>query len=310
MVQRLSALDALGRALANVRANWELLLAQAAATVALAALLVASLLPLGIALGWTLAGLAGSPAEALSQLADPATWLSAGVLAALAGATLLGTLAIAVYAWFQAGIFGVLAAGDRQAGSGPRRPWALYRTFGWSDLAGWAGHGFSRFFGWYHLYLLIVTGAMALFGALLLAAVLVGRSQGVAAGFGLGCGGLLPLLFLLLYVSLVAAAAKADLARDGSGAASSWRRGGRVVARRLGASLLLFVLLLAASTAASTLLLPLQLLSELGLGEQLGAYLAVQLVVAAVQTVLGTLLGLVYGAAFVALVRAELPDPA
>lgn len=307
-MQKLAALDALGRGIANVRANWEVLLAQAAATLALAVLLVGSLVPLAIALGFTLAGLAGSPAEAFFKLADPGTWLSAGVLAALAGATLLGTLSIAVYAWFQAGIFGVLVAGDRQAGAGPRRPRALFRTFTWSDFAGWAGRGMWRFFGWYHLYLLIVTGLVALFGALLLVAILVGTSEGVAAGVGLGCGGLLPLFFLLLFASLVAAAGKADLARDESSAAASWRRGGRVVTRRLGGSLLLFVLLLAASMAASTLLLPLQLFSEIGLKEQLGAYLAIQLVVAAVQTVFGTLLGLIYGAAFVALVRAELPD--
>lgn len=293
-----------------MRANWELLLLQAAATVALALLLIGSLLPLGIALGLTVAKLASTPAETLLGLADPATWLTAGVLAALAGGALLGGLAIAVYAWFQAGIFGVLVAGDRQAGAGPRRPSALYRTFTWADFTGWAGRRTWRFFGWYHLYLLVVTALGGLLGALLIAAILVGRSEGVAAGFGIGCGGLLPLLFVLLFASLVAAAAKADLVRDGSGAAASWSRGGRVVARRLGGVLLLLLLLLAASVAASMLLFPLQLLSELGLSDRFGAYLAVQVFVSVVQTVLGTLLALVYGAAFVALVRAELPDPA
>ncbi|KAB2963916.1 MAG: hypothetical protein F9K18_08050, partial [Thermoanaerobaculia bacterium] len=204
-MQRLNAIDALGRGIANVRSNWELLLVQAAATVALAILLVGSLLPLGIALGLSVAKLSSSPAEALLGLADPATWLSAGVLAALAGATLLGGLAVAAYAWFQAGIFGVLNAGDRQAGAGARRPRELYRTFTWADFTGWAGRGMWRFFGWYHLYLLILGALGALLGALLLAAVLVGRSEGVAAGFGIGCGGMLPLLFLLLFASLVAA---------------------------------------------------------------------------------------------------------
>lgn len=307
----LSAIDALGRGIANVRANWELALAQVAAAFVLMLLLVASLLPLGIALGATFADLDeldGSNPDAVLELLRPERWFSAGVLVAVLAGLVLGTLAIAVYSWFQAGVFGVLVAGDRQAGAGAGRPRELFRTFSWRDFAGWAARGTWRFFGWYHLYLLVVTLILCAFGALLIAAIALGANQGPLAGFGVGCGGALPLFFALLYLSLVLTAAKADLAREDSGAAASWRRGARVVARRLGGSLLLLVLFFCASIAFSMLILPLQLVAEFGVRDQLALYLPIQLVIYSVQWGLGSILGLVYAAAFVALVRAELPD--
>lgn len=310
-MQPLSAIDALGRGIANVRANWELLLAQVAAMLALMLLLVVSVLPLGVALGASFADLGeldGSNPEAVLELLRPERWLSVGVLVAALAALVLGTLAIAVYAWFQAGVFGLLVAGDRQAGPGAGRPRGLYRTFSWRDFAGWAARGTWRFFAWYHLYLLVLTLMLAALGALLIAAVSLGVSQGPLAGFGVGCGGALPLFFALLYVSLVFEAAKADLAREDSGPVASWRRGARVVARRIGGALLLLLLFFCASMAMSMLVLPLQLIAEVGLRDQLALYLSVQFVVYFVQWGLGSVLGLIYGASFVALVRAELPD--
>lgn len=307
----LSAIDALGRGIANVRANWELALAQVAALFALTLLIVASVLPLGIALGATFADLGkldGSNPDAVLELLRPDRWLSAGVLVAVVAGLVIGTLSIAVYGWFQAGVFGILVAGDRQAGAGAGRPRDLFRTFSWRDFAGWAARGTWRFFGWYHLYLMVLTLMMGALGALVIAAIALGASQGPLAGFGVGCGGALPLFFALFYVSLVFEAAKADLAREDSGAVASWRRGARVVARRLGGSLLLFLLFFCASMAMSMLVLPLQLVAELGFRDQLALYLPIQLVVYSLQWGLGSILGLIYGASFVALVRAELPD--
>ena len=56
-MQPLSAIDALGRGIANVRANWELLLAQIAAMFALALVIAVSIVPLVIALGASFADL-------------------------------------------------------------------------------------------------------------------------------------------------------------------------------------------------------------------------------------------------------------
>jgi hypothetical protein len=309
-VARLAAIDALGRGLANARANWELLLAQLAAVAALVLLVAASVVPLVLAFGMTLAGAAATPLDLLGRLTDPALWLSTAVLAALAGATLLSGLAVVVYSWFQAGIFGVLVAGDRQAGPGPRRPSALYRNFTWSDFAGWAGRGVWRLFGWYHVYLMAITLLVALIAALVAVAIQVGIGKGAAAGLGIGCGGALPLAFVLLFAGLVFEAAKADVMRDGSGAVASWRRGGAVVSRRLGGSLLLFLLMACASLAVSVVVAPLQIFAELGLKDFFGAYLGLQILVTVVQTVAATALGVVFGAAWVALVRAEISDPA
>ena len=308
--QRLGALEALARGFANVRANWELLLVQVAAMFVLLALIVASVVPLAVALGLQLSSLREATLdEALGWFALE-RWLRTGVLVSLAAGVLLGTLAIAAYSWFQAGIYGVLVAGDLQAGAGRRRRTALFRTWSWSDFQGWAGRGTWRFFLWYHLYLAIGTLVATLLVSLAGGAVLLGLRKGPLAGVGLGCGGLLPLLFVALFVALVSQASKSDLARDGSGAAASWRRGGRVVSTRIGAALLLLVLLFAASIAASMLLLPLQLFGEIGLRDQIGPYLGLQVVIGFVQSIFGSLLGLVYGATWVALVRAELPDPA
>lgn len=308
---RLAGIDAIGRGLSNLRANRELVLAQCLGTVALLVLCVLSMLPLFVALGLSLADFAGAPPEeALARLADPGLWLSPGVLAALGGGLVLGTVAIAVYAWFQAGIFGVLVAGDHQAGAGGRRPHELFRTFSWGDFAQWGRLRVWRFFAWYHLFVLVGMGSMLLLALLLLAAVGTGLSQGLVAGVAVGCGGALPLLALLILIGLVGEAAKGDLARDDSGAGASWRRGARVIGRRPGAALLMLLLWLCASMGVSIFLVPLQLAGDFGLRDQPLAHVSLESIVFVLQVVLGALLGLVYGASWVALVRSELPDSA
>jgi hypothetical protein len=304
---RLSAIEALGRGFANVRANWELLPLQLAALLLGVTLTIASMVPLVIALGLTLAE-AKQPAELLERVLDPATWLSGGVLASLAGCLLLGGLVIGAYAWFQAGIFGVLVAGDRQAGPGPRRPRVLFRTFSWNDFAGWAGRRFWRLVGWYHYYFLLLLLLVGLFGILLIGSLRVGLAKGAAAGIGVGCGGLLPLVFVFLFCSLLAIAAKADVVREDSGARESWTRAAKVVGRRLGGGLLLMLLLFVVSLAISMALMPFQFFSQLALRQSPFAGFGVSTTVSLVQSCVGVVLGLVYAAAFVALVRAELPD--
>jgi hypothetical protein len=307
---RLSAIDALVRGFANLRANWELILAQLLALFLAMLLAALSIVPLVLALGVELTDIGQDPWDTLARFLDPALWLSGSVLTALGLCLVVGTAALAVYSWFQAGVFGVLVAGDRQAGEGAGRPWALFRAFSWGDFAGWAGRGLIRFFVWYNLYLLISTLLVALYGLLVIAALRVGIARGPAAGVGLGCAGLLPLVALSWLCSLWVTAAKADLARESSGALESWNRGARVVSSRLGAAALLFLLFFAASAALGMLLFPLQMASELGARGHFGAYLGTQLFVTLLQWLLGSFLGLVYGASFVALVRGELPDAA
>lgn len=316
---RLGAIDALVRGVANVRANWELLLLQLLSTLVLLVLAAASIVPLVVVLGLRLGSLENATMDDFVSWLDPARWLGlldTSVIVALLAGLVIGTLAIAAYAWFQAGIYGVLTAGDLQAGAGAGRPRALFRTYSTRDFGGWAARGTWRFFLWYHLYLTLGLGLAALMLALVGGALALGLSRGALAGFGLGCGGLLPLFALGLYFGLASQAAKSDLMREGSGVARSWHRGGAVVARRLGGALLLLVLLLAASTAASMLLLPLQLAGELGSstmfgrGGSLGPFVALQGLIWFLQSAFGSLLALVYGAAWVALVRAEIPDPA
>src|SRR5690606_24138531 len=142
------------------------------------------------------------------------------------------------YSWFQAGIFGVLVAGDRQAGAGERRPWQLYRTFSWSDFTQWGRMFVWRFFGWYHLYILVSFGLVALFGLLVIGALSAAMGSGPMAGVAIGCGGAIPLVLLAILMAIVSQAAKSDLARPESSAGASWRRALAVVGRRIGAALL------------------------------------------------------------------------
>jgi len=126
--RRISAIEALVRGFANARSNWEVVVAQALAGLLLGALAVASFVPIGVALGLELVEIDRDPLGTLGRILDPGLWLSGRVLAALVVGLVIGTAAIAVYAWFQAGIMGVLVDGDRRAGDGGSAPAARFRV--------------------------------------------------------------------------------------------------------------------------------------------------------------------------------------
>lgn len=138
---RLSTLDALGRGVANVRGNLEVVAISAAGTVGVVMVTVLALLPwfsvLGINPAWFL-GARPEPADFQSWLelfAAPMQLISTlgwGFLALLIGLT----AASFVFAWYYGGILGVLVAGDAQAPAGPGRDPELFRTFAPRYFAG------------------------------------------------------------------------------------------------------------------------------------------------------------------------------
>src|SRR5262249_58772011 len=181
-----------------------------------------------VAMGWGLPFVVlGYDLSTPDVLADPSRTLPgllprvegrlAGFAAALVGTLALWLLALLFHCYVQAGTYGVLLAGDRQALPGAPRSFRLFRTFTWRSFLGWAGRYGARFFGFANLFGLFVLG-WALLVLLWMGATLAGAEHwGEGGALGIGCGGALPLGCVLLVLGLWYGVAQADLARDGSG---------------------------------------------------------------------------------------------
>jgi hypothetical protein len=310
----LPAIECVRRGLYSLRANWELVLMQWLGTLAVVVLVVAGLLPPLLVAG------VGVVREAIGEPGDWGAWagdlverLLANPLplaAALVGTLAVWTLALVVYSFFMAGTYGVLAAADRQAPAGPPRDYRLFRTFSRRDFGGWGGRYLWRFFWFVNLYAVVLTLLLAVFVALVVAAALGGRRWGTPAAFGIGCGGALPLVFLLVVVALWIALAQADLGRPGSGVLRASRRGLTVLGRRLGAVLLVFLLFVAGASALGVLFLPLAFASEIGLREAFPARLAANLFIQVLQWLVSAAFNIALAGTLVALMRSELRESA
>jgi hypothetical protein len=304
---RLSAVDCLRRGWTNLAANWELVLLSW-----LESLLVIALMTLGIVLpllilGANLLGGRGA-AHQVEDVTRRLTSLSPALLLAFAAMLALWTLSLLLHCFFQAGAYGVLTAADRQALPGSRRRRDFFRTFSLRDFAGWGALYVWRFFG----ALLLFWGlAFPLGLAVLLWVVFTvagGGRWGGAAALGIGCGGALPLGFLVLVTGLWFHLAQADLAREGSGVRTASRRGLAVLGRRLGAVTVLFLLALAAALGLAAVFLPLSAVADgllAGAPAPMMMRALVRLLLLLLQSLPNTLLAMVLAGALVALVRSE-----
>ena len=304
----LAAIDCVRRGLRNARANWELIPVQWLAGWILLALTAAGLVPILLVLGFSVSDLPARPDEIepwLGEIGARFAEASAGLLAAGLGALFVWTLAFVVFCFFQAGTYGVLYAGDRQAPAGVPAEASWFRTFSRRDFSGWGGRHLWRFFWFINLYAVLVLGAVLFFFLLLAAAIWAGQQWGVPAGIGLGCGGALPFLFAFLVLAVWFALAQADLARESGGVAASSRRGWRVLGRRLGAVLLIGLLMFLVSMALAILFAPFNVLINVALGEHLIAFLASRGVLYALQSFCSSALGVALAASLIALVRSE-----
>jgi len=302
---KLSAADCLRRGWTNLSANWELVVIQWLESFLFVALLLLGLLPLFLIVGPDAMGGAARELEAaLHRLFRHPQALFLGLLAMLA----VWLLAILVHCYFQAGAFGVLASGDRQALPGLPRHRLLFRTFSLRDFLGWGGLYVWRFLG-----LRVLLGGLAFLMAMIAMGWLIliavgGGTWGAPAAFGIGCGGVLPLLFLALVLGGWFHVAQADLAREGSGVRSSSRRGLRVLGQRLGAVAILFVVALAAGAALSIVFFPLSAATDFLLSGAPRWRAVVQVLLVFLQALPNTLLAMVLAGSLVALVRSELAE--
>ncbi|HSL84410.1 MAG TPA: hypothetical protein VLF66_16680 [Thermoanaerobaculia bacterium] len=249
-----NAIDCLRRGFHSTRANWGLIPMKFLGDFLFAVLLVVSFLPPILVLGG-MAFLDGGWSEAAIEewivgLPDRLLTSVGPLVLAVLGSLVLGLLAVVVWGWFEGGLLGVLVAAERQAH--PRAQdqpggWRWFRTFTLRDFSGWGGRYVWRFFWFFHLAL-TVSLIFVLLLALLVVAVVFGQERwGAGAAVGIGCGGLLPLLFLVLVYALWYTAAQPAVALEGSGPVRGSKLALRVVGRRLGASFLILLVIVVIS---------------------------------------------------------------
>lgn len=302
---RLSAADCLRRGWTNLSANWEVVVIQW-----LESFLVAALMALGLVLALLILGMnalrsgwwtARGIEEAWRRVAGSSAALPLALTALLA----VWLLTLLLHCFLQAGTYGVLTAADRQALPGGRRQRLLFRTFSLRDFCGWGGLYVWRFVGLLVLFwgLALLMGAAVMLWLVVLGAG--GLRWGAPAALGIGCGGALPVGFLLLVLGLWFHVAQAGLAWEGSGLRTSARQGLSVLGRRLGAVTALFCLFLGGAVALAFAFLPLSAVTGSLLSGAPRLRALVQLILLLLQALPGTLLAMGLAGSLVALVRSE-----
>lgn len=305
-----SAVACLGRGIASLVANWKLVPVNFVGL-----LLVALLVLLGLAVPFAVLGSDLLPAlvgagpeqaerlfrQVVGRMAEPTPALAA----ALVGTAAVWLLAFLVHCWLAAGTYGVLVSAERQARPHGARDWHWFRTFSLHDFCGWGGRYLWRFAGFAVLCLALGGALLAATAALVLVAAALGQSRGAPAAIGVGCGGALPLGFLLLATVLWSWLAQADLAREGSSVSGAARRALGVLGRRLGGTLLLACLFLGVSLAALGGLALASLLAGLALADLPAAKTALELALELCSWLVSITLSIGFGGALVALLRSE-----
>ena len=211
--------------------------------------------------------------EWLLWLAEDASWRdfvphSPALVAALAGLFVLWTVALFVYCWFQAGLYGVLVetlpvdslpVDPMPVDPMPRPEWTSPLDFGRFALYG--RRYLWRVFGLLHAFLLYLTGVLCLWVWVVWLVVGGWMAWGVLASLAIGLGGMLPVGWLAVLVGLWFLVSRADVARPGSGVRPAQRRGWKVLRGRPGAVTVLGMLFVALALVAGGLLAPLSLLA-------------------------------------------------
>lgn len=306
---RLSALDALSRGIANVRANRELVGIQIASGLLLAASIVVPLLLVLSRLGIPFTAFTGNDPDALRQAIE-SVQLNLDQVASMLGLGLLlllvvGTLVFLVYCWFQAGTLAVLAAGEAQAPMTFHAPPAVFRTFSWAGYFGWASRYGLRIFWVNNLFMIFLTVVL---GVLALPLLLVSRlwaGSGVVVACAAGCGMALPLGFVMVVLVLAMIVGQICAVEEGATVRGATRRAFTIAGNRLGGLLLLYLLLIVGSIAVTILFGGVGLVIKLALARSAMLLTVLSVVLGAVEFIVSAGLTLVMTAAIVALVHAE-----
>lgn len=308
-----TALDCVQRGFLSLRANLGLVWMGVAQSLLFTFLFLLSLLPPVVVIGGValLSEDFSDPAALERWLTDLGPQLAArlpAVALGLLASLLIGLLAVFVWAWFQGGILGVLLAAERQAHPEAGRRaggWQWFRTFSFREFSGWGGRNLWPMFWFFHLMLTLWT--LFAFGFVLLVggAGFAYEQWGGGAAFGLGCGGMIPLLFLGWVLSAWTLVAQPAVAQPGLGA---WRGsvfGFRVVGRRLGASSLILSLTILVSIVLALIVTMGQVTSDMVFASSPSIRLGVYVASTVVQWLVGSVVTIFAVAVSTALVVSE-----
>lgn len=311
---RISAIDALQRGLLNLRANPMLAVWQVVQNVLIGIIVLAGLMPLVLALGAGAARVLWSASRSWdpSQNAELEDLMANAIeqwpllLAALAAAFAVWTVAFLVYCWMQAGILSQLAAGDERAGGAARPAVADFKVYSRADFARAAASRIWKLF--WLINLVAIVGLVILFLVILflsLGLTLTGDSPNLGLAFVVGC--LLVLVTFVVFFFLFAwtGVAKAELVVGDRGVMEAFRRSFFLLWRRIGGVLLLLVLFIAASMALGVIFIPVSLLLDVATADSFSSQIVAQVALTLFQTPFNAVLTLVLSAAMVALVRGE-----
>jgi hypothetical protein len=307
--QRLPAIDALARGVANVRANSELLIVQVVSMLFIVASIavpaVYLLQKIGIPPSLLLENDPRKVQEGIAGIDfDPAALVGlvgAGLLFLLVG----GTVLFIFYCFAQAGTLAVLSAGDAQAPTVRSAPVEVFRAFSWRAYFSWCFRFGWRLFWLYNLVLLVMSLVLLL---LLVPLLVAGRSfdeANVPATCLLACGLSIPVFAVFFVLAIATQVSSAVVVVDDAGAVRAMRRGLSLTGRRLGGLLLLLVLFFCASMAIGTAAFAAEFALGLILREASALRFTILAAVEMLKFLLSTVLGLILSSALIALVRGE-----
>jgi hypothetical protein len=272
---RLTAIDCVHRGVLSLRANWQLILVQWLQTLVLVVLTVAGFLPPIVVLGLQkLLPFEGTPEDWSGLFNDILSRVPQDfggclpLVLSLVAASLIWLLAFLVYCYFQGGIYGTLAAADRQAAPGHPRGWQWFQTFNFKDFRGWGSRYTWRYFWLVNLIVLVMIIWATLSLGLVGLAFFAAQKWGAMAAFGIGCGGFIPWFFGSLVLVLWSNLAMADLALEDSGVWLAARRSLHTLGRRFWAVLLMLILIVIAGLIGSVVFVPVSIGLDLVLKDQ------------------------------------------
>jgi hypothetical protein len=310
---RLTGIDSLQRGLTNLLANWQLVIAHFAQTVLVSLLMVAGLVPLVLVVGvgslraffGTGLDSGGPPLDVLDDLVSRMAESTGSLLLAILVALCVWTVALLVFAYFQAGIFGVLAGAERQSAL-PRAPREAFRSFSIAIFRHSADELTWRFFWLINLFMVIVSLPLAALGGVVMMTVWLATSESFWATFATGCLGGAVVALLAVATSLWWQLAMAAAASGPLGLWQAVGMGWSVLVRRVGAVLVLMLLAVVVGITAAVVFIPLGLVVEVAMRDSLWGYFVAQVAMTVCQSLFSAVVSVALAGSLVALVRGEI----
>jgi hypothetical protein len=310
---RLTGIDSLQRGITNLLANWELVFVNLVQTFLVSLLIVAGTVPIVLAVGvGTLRALfgtdfnaGGARLEVVDDLITRAVETSGPLLLATLVALIVWTIALLVLAYFQAGIFGVLAEAERRAPI-PTSTRETFRSFSLRQFRRSADELTWRFFWLINLFMALASVPLLVLGGVVMASAWLVTTESVGAAVATGCLGVVIVIVLSFVCSLWWQLAMAATA---SGPMRLWRavgQGLRVLLRRLGALVVLVLLAIVVGITLAIVFVPVGIVVEVVVRDSFWGYISAQVVMTIIQSLFSAVLSVAFAAALIALVRGEI----